>query len=95
MLVEVSERALAHCAKNELLLGGGVACSKILQEKTRVMCRERGAKLFVPANEFLVDNGAMIAWQGVLQRRQASKKYDSLEILPYQRTDDVQVTWRK
>ncbi len=93
MLIEVSERALAHCAKTELLLGGGVACSKILQEKARIMCRERGAKLFVPANEFLVDNGAMIAWQGVLQCGQTSKKYDSLKILPYQRTDEVKVTW--
>ncbi len=95
MLVEVAERALAHCAKNELLLGGGVACSKILQEKARVMCEERGAKLFVPPNEFLVDNGAMIAWQGILQKKQATRDYDSLKILPYQRTDDVKVTWRK
>ena len=62
MLVEVSERALAHCDKNELLLGGGVACSKILQEKARIMCEERGAKLFVPENQFLVDNAAMIAF---------------------------------
>ncbi len=95
MLVEVAERALAHCAKNELLLGGGVACSKILQEKARVMCEERGAKLFVPPNEFLVDNGAMIAWQGILQKKQATRDYDSLKILPYQRTDAVKVTWRK
>jgi len=95
MLVEVAERALAHCTKKELLLGGGVACSKILQEKTRIMCKERGAKLFVPADEFLVDNGAMIAWQGLLQKSQATRDYDSLEILPYQRTDEVKVTWRK
>jgi len=32
MLVEASERALAHTGKKELLLGGGVACNKRLQE---------------------------------------------------------------
>src|SRR3989338_4991053 len=48
MLVEVSERALAHTGKSELLLGGGVACNKRLQEMAAVMCKDRGAKLFVP-----------------------------------------------
>ncbi|MFH0835309.1 MAG: KEOPS complex N(6)-L-threonylcarbamoyladenine synthase Kae1 [Candidatus Micrarchaeota archaeon] len=92
MLVEVSERAMAHCGKKELLLGGGVACSKILQEKTRTMCEERNAKMFVPPNEFLVDNAAMIAWQGVLQRKEA--KRGGLDIQPGWRTDDVTVAWR-
>ena len=94
MLVEVSERALAHCAKDELLLGGGVACSKILQEKARIMCEERGARLFVPENALLVDNAAMIAWQGVLQKKAASRDYSALTIRPYERTDDVQAFWR-
>jgi N6-L-threonylcarbamoyladenine synthase len=94
MLVEVSERALAHCAKNELLLGGGVACSKILREKARVMCEERGAALFVPENALLVDNAAMIAWLGILERKAATKTYAGLEIRPYERTDDVAVFWR-
>ena len=64
MLVEVSERAMAHTGKKELLLGGGVACNKRLQEMCNIMCKERGAKMYVPANEFLVDNGAMIAGLG-------------------------------
>ena len=32
MLVEVAERALAHSGKDELVLGGGVACNKRFQE---------------------------------------------------------------
>jgi N6-L-threonylcarbamoyladenine synthase len=64
MLVETAERALAHTGKKELLLGGGVACNSRLQEMCRIMCDERGAKLFVPAREVLVDNGAMIAYLG-------------------------------
>lgn len=94
MLVEVSERAMAHCEKSELVLGGGVACNKRLQEMCRIMCRERGAKFFVPENQFLVDNGAMIAWQGILQKKQASKTHSKWDIKPTQRTDDVRVDWR-
>ena len=94
MLVEVSERAMAHCSKNELLLGGGVACNKRLQEMCRIMCKERNAKFFAPKNEFLVDNGAMIAWLGILQKKSATKEYDKIDIKPYERTDDVNVNWR-
>ena len=64
MLVETAERALAHTGKKELLLGGGVACNSRLQEMCKIMCGERGAKLFVPSREVLVDNGAMIAYLG-------------------------------
>ena len=64
MLVEASERALAHINKNELVLGGGVACNTRLQEMCKIMCEERGAKFFVPANEFLLDNGGMISFLG-------------------------------
>lgn len=66
MLVEAAERALAHTGKKELVLGGGVACNKRLQEMCKIMCRERGAKYFCPENSLLVDNGAMIAFTGEL-----------------------------
>ncbi|MFH0978875.1 MAG: KEOPS complex N(6)-L-threonylcarbamoyladenine synthase Kae1 [Candidatus Woesearchaeota archaeon] len=96
MLVEVAERAMAHCDKKELVLGGGVACNKRLQEMCRLMCDARGATCYVPANEFLVDNAAMIAWTGWVMHVKGGISHDaaSLEILPYERTDDVDVTWR-
>ena len=94
MLVEVSERAIAHCSKNELVLGGGVACNKRLQEMCRIMCKERNAKFFVPPNEVLVDNGLMISWLGILQKELATKNYDPIDIKPYERTDDIVVNWK-
>ena len=95
MLLEVSERAMAHCGKKELLLGGGVACNIRLQEMANKMCEERGATCFVPANEFLIDNGAMISWQGIIEY-QAGKTTAIQEavIKPYLRTDEVDVTWK-
>lgn len=101
MLVEVSERAMAHTGKQELLLGGGVACNKRLQEMCRIMCEERKAKFYCPENEFLVDNAAMIAWQGVIEYNSGKKsekptgKDKKIDIKPYLRTDEIKVTWRK
>jgi N6-L-threonylcarbamoyladenine synthase len=93
MLVEVAERAMAHCEKQELLLGGGVCCNTRLQEMCRQMCAERDAECFVPGPQFLVDNGAQIAWQGVLQKKHATTHFDGIDIKPYQRTDQVDVDW--
>jgi N6-L-threonylcarbamoyladenine synthase len=95
MLVEVTERALAHTGKTEIILGGGVACNKRLQEMCRIMCEERNAQSYCPQNQYLVDNAAMIAWTGLL--KYSSEKKDYLEnsgINPYERTDEVDITYR-
>jgi N6-L-threonylcarbamoyladenine synthase len=97
MLVEVAERALAHTGKTELVLGGGVACNKRLQEMADLMCKDRGAQCFVPENQFLVDNAAMIAWTGILSHQgRKEKEMNVSEVIanPYLRTDEVGVDWR-
>jgi N6-L-threonylcarbamoyladenine synthase len=98
MLVEASERALAHTGKKELLLGGGVACNTRLQEMCRIMCEERGCKFFVPENQFLVDNAAMIAYLGEIMFKKGikveKKDFDFLDINPRERTDMVDVKWK-
>lgn len=95
MLIEVAERAMAHTGKKELLLGGGVACNKRLQEMAKVMCKERKSKCFIPAPEFLVDNAAMIALTGYLMYKAGERlSVEDAKIKPYERTDDVVVGWR-
>ena len=95
MLVEAAERALAHTGKQELVLGGGVACNARLQAMCRIMCRERGAKFFCPAREFLVDNGGMIAFTGELMfEAGVTENLQTLDIRPRERTDEVEVVWR-
>lgn len=96
MLVETAERALAHTGKKELLLGGGVACNSRLQEMCKIMCRERGAKLFVPEMQFLVDNAGMIAYLGeiMFKKKIYEKNLDRVDISPRERTDDVDVKWK-
>ncbi|MEX2017532.1 MAG: KEOPS complex N(6)-L-threonylcarbamoyladenine synthase Kae1 [Candidatus Pacearchaeota archaeon] len=95
MLVEISERALAHTGKTELLLGGGVGCNSRLQEMCKIMCKERKAKFFVPSNDLLQDNGSMIAFLGeIMFKSGVSVKPQRIDIKPRQRTDEVNVTWR-
>lgn len=98
MLVEISERALAHTGKKELLIGGGVGCNKRLQEMCKIMCKERNAKFFVLDNSLLTDNGAMIAYLGEIMIKSKNKsefvKKEEIDILPKQRTDDVTVYWK-
>ena len=66
MVTEVTERALAHTEKKEVLLTGGVAANKRLQSMLSVIAKEHDAAFNVVPLEFATDNGAMIAWTGVL-----------------------------
>jgi N6-L-threonylcarbamoyladenine synthase/protein kinase Bud32 len=66
MVTEVTERALAHTEKKEVLLTGGVAANKRLQSMLNVIAEEHDATFNVVPLEFATDNGAMIAWTGVL-----------------------------
>src|SRR3989449_8672362 len=69
MLTEVTERAMAHLDNDEVLLGGGVARNRRLQEMVARMASDRGARMFVPPGDLCIDNGAMIAWTGLLMHR--------------------------
>lgn len=94
-LVEVTERAMAHTQKDELVLGGGVACNQRLQGMARAMAEARGASFHCPPRPVLVDNGAMIAWLGLLQLEAGvTTPVPESGVLPYQRTDAVEVSWR-
>jgi len=94
MLAEVSERALAHCEKNELILIGGVAANKRLCEMLNNMCRQRNAKFGACPLQYAGDQGVMIAWQGILEfkaGRQDNPK--TLDMDPFKRTDDIDIIW--
>lgn len=96
MLVEITERAMAHCGSKEALIVGGVGCNLRLQEMMGTMCQERGAQLFATDERFCVDNGAMIAQAGweMFQAGHRTPLKDSAITQRY-RTDEVEVTWRR
>ena len=92
MLTEVVERAVAHTEKEEVLLTGGVAANKRLQEMLTIMCKERGAKFYVVPKEYSGDNGVMIAWNGLVAYN-SGQRTENTKIKQKWRTDEVDVTW--
>jgi len=94
MLTEVTERALAYLDLDEVLLVGGVAANKRLQEMLKVMCDDRGAKFFVPPKELAGDNGAMIAYTGLLMYKHGYETpIEESYVRPDFRIEDVVVNW--
>lgn len=96
MLTEVAERALAHTNKRELLLVGGVAANKRLQEMMGIMCMERGSEFYVVPQEHSGDNGVMIGWTGILAHTSGQKlNIEGSFVKQNWRTEDVEITWVK
>jgi len=94
MLTEVTERALSHTKKDEVLLCGGVAANKRLTEMLEDMTKEHYAKFYIPKMEYCGDNGAMIAWLGVLVNNSyGSDNIENTEVIQRFRTDEVDVPW--
>ena len=94
MVTEVTERALAHTEKKEVLLTGGVAANKRLQSMLAVISQEHNAQFNVVPLEFATDNGAMIAWTGVLAFRHGLvTPVDESYVKLRWRVDKVDVPW--
>lgn len=94
MLVEVTERAMAYLEKDECLLVGGVGANSRLQEMLRVMCEDRNARFFAPPKKYMGDNGAMIAYTGLLMYRHGmSIEVEDSHINPDFRIEEVEIRW--
>ena len=95
MLGEVTERALVHTGKGELLLTGGVAANTRLRSVVRSIAEEHGSQpKFVPPG-YATDNGAMIAWTGLLSYLSGvSTPIETSYIDARWRLDEVEVPWR-
>ena len=95
MLVEITERAMAHCDKKDVLIVGGVGCNKRLQEMMRVMCSERGGKLYATDDRYCIDNGAMIAYTGLLAYAHGVTTPLESTFTRRLQIDKVQAIWRE
>ena len=93
--VEALERAMAQEGSEQALLTGGVAMNSRLREMVEEMCEQRGAEAFFPPKEYCMDNGAMIAHQGLLQlKKGVETSIEDSEKKPDWRPDQVDVEWR-
>ncbi|KAF7320433.1 tRNA N6-adenosine threonylcarbamoyltransferase [Mycena kentingensis (nom. inval.)] len=95
MLVEITERAMAHIGSKEVLIVGGVGSNVRLQQMMGIMAVERGGKVFATDERFCIDNGIMIAQAGLLSFRMG---FDTPLVkstcTQRFRTDQVHVAWR-
>jgi universal protein Kae1 len=94
MLTEVTERALAHTEKREVLLTGGVGANKRLQAMLKTVAEEHDSRFCSVPKQYALDNGAMIAWTGILAYKQGmitpvEKSFVKLKW----RLEDVNASW--
>lgn len=95
MLIEVTERAMAQCSINDVLIVGGVGCNVRLQQMMQTMVRARGGRCFDMDDRYCIDNGCMIAYAGLLEfLGGAFTPLSRATVTQRFRTDDVYVTWR-
>jgi N6-L-threonylcarbamoyladenine synthase len=66
-LVEKTARAAERFGRERVILGGGVACNRTLQEAMRVRLATIGAEVFAPSTRLATDNAAMIARAGLFR----------------------------
>ncbi|GMP78425.1 hypothetical protein CsSME_00034439 [Camellia sinensis var. sinensis] len=89
-LVEITERAVAHFDKKDVLIVGGVGCNERLQEMMRIMCSERGRKLFA------TDDRAMIRYAGLLAyANEMSTPLEESTFTQRFRTVELLAIWRE
>ncbi|KAJ5109811.1 hypothetical protein N7532_002456 [Penicillium argentinense] len=95
MLVEITERAMAHVGSKQVLIVGGVGSNERLQEMMSIMARDRGGSVYATDERFCIDNGIMIAQAGMLAY-QTGFRTPLKESTCTQRfrTDEVFVEWR-
>lgn len=94
MLVEVTERALSHTQKDEVMLCGGVSANSRLRKMIKSMAFEHGAKFYMPEMKLCGDNGVMIAWLGLLMYNQfGPMNIKDTNIIQKFRTDEVDIPW--
>ena len=95
-VVEALERAMSQENSKEALLTGGVAMNSRLREMVEKMCEQRGAEAYFPPPEYCMDNGAMIAHQGLKQLKAGDEGIDIEDsaVKPNWRPDEVDVRWK-
>lgn len=95
MLVEITERAMAHVGASQVLIVGGVGCNVRLQDMMGIMASERGGSVFATDERFCIDNGIMIAHAGLLAWRMGFKTtMEDSTCTQRFRTDEPLINWR-
>ncbi len=82
VLVTKAMRAAREMKVRDLCMAGGVSANSELRRRMGEQAKAAGFRVFHPALEYCMDNGAMIAYVGWLRLRQGSKSTMDLPAVP-------------
>lgn len=95
MVVEITERALAHLEKKEVLVTGGVAANNRLKEMLCIMAEDHGARFEGLPASVAIDNGVMIAWTAILMHQHGHQQnIEDTLVKQHYRPESVPLIWR-
>ena len=77
-----SRRALDQTGFNRLVIAGGVSANKTLRSKLAQLMAERKGQVYYPRLEFCTDNGAMIAYAGMIHLKASQFAELAIEVKP-------------
>ena len=75
-------RALDQTGFKRLVMAGGVSANRTLRAKLAEMMKKRGGEVFYARPEFCTDNGAMIAYAGMVRLNSGAKAELGVTVRP-------------
>src|SRR5699024_2140409 len=75
-------RALEHTGFNRLVVAGGVSANQRLRIKLAQLMQQRQGTVFYPRPEFCTDNGAMIAYAGLMRLKAGQRSDLEIKVKP-------------
>ena len=76
------KRALEQTGFSRLVIAGGVSANRTLREKLKEMMTKRRGEVFYARPEFCTDNGAMIAYAGMIRLKAGTAGELSVTVRP-------------
>ncbi|MBH3042103.1 tRNA (adenosine(37)-N6)-threonylcarbamoyltransferase complex transferase subunit TsaD [Serratia marcescens] len=76
------KRALEQTGFKRLVMAGGVSANRTLRAKLAEMMQKRGGEVFYARPEFCTDNGAMIAYAGMVRLKSGANPELSVSVRP-------------
>ncbi|MFS2221129.1 tRNA (adenosine(37)-N6)-threonylcarbamoyltransferase complex transferase subunit TsaD [Pantoea sp. B65] len=76
------KRALEHTGYQRLVIAGGVSANRTLRSKLAEMMQTRGGEVFYARPAFCTDNGAMIAYAGMVRLKGGTRGDLSVSVRP-------------
>jgi len=81
-LVIKSKRALEQTGYKSLVIAGGVSANLTLRQRLAELMSKRGGQVYYPRLEFCTDNGAMIAYAGMVHLKKNQLADLAIDVKP-------------